>query len=127
MKLNFWMENLSPAEARRLVALIAEFEETLEKHLDVTVAPQPEAPKPVEPKAEAKAETEQVIEKAKRGRPAKNQGGSALNRDQLINKLRGAVQSDYEACEAYLLKIGKESFLTLSDTELAAACLELVK
>jgi hypothetical protein len=37
------------------------------------------------------------------------------------------VQSDYEACEAYLNKIGKESFLELSDTELAAACLELVK
>jgi hypothetical protein len=98
-----------------------------DKALKANFSALPVEPKPVEPRTEARTETEQVIEKAKRGRPAKAQVESVLNRDQLIDKLRGAVQSNYEACEVYLNKIGKESFLTLSDTELAAACLELVK
>jgi hypothetical protein len=151
MKLNMWFDELSPAEARRLVSLIAEFEETLGRQLNAAVTAKPETPKaepkpetpkaeakaeaepkPETPKAEAKAEAEQVIERAKVGRPKKAPAPveaepAPLNRDHLISKLRGAVQANYDACEAYLTRIGKDSFLVLTDAELAAACAELVK
>jgi hypothetical protein len=150
MKLNMWFDELSPAEARRLVSLIAEFEETLGRQLNAAVTAKPETPKaepkpetpkaeakaeaeskPETPKAEAKVEAEQVIERAKVGRPKKApapvEAAPALNRDQLISRLRGAVQANYDACEAYLTRIGKDSFLVLTDAELAAACAELVK
>ena len=123
MKINVWYDDLNAAEALTLVRALVEFEiqrgDPQAAQLSTRVPEMPASEAPPEP--------------PKRGRPRKEAMAApdtaapapAVTREDLLVKLREAVKVKYEACEAWLDKRGKDSFMVLSDAELSAAVAEL--
>ena len=98
MKINIWYDNLSGADAQRLITVLADFESEAQPTLARTFDSTPSAPVPASALDETPA--------PKRGRPRKEPAvvQSGVSREALIAKLREAVKVNYEACEAWLLR-----------------------